>query len=746
MNGRAANRWTRALLFGALVSLVGATLLVLPWGAELEEHFGLAWLFQLRGPVKAPDDVVIVAIDKEAAVRLGLPLKPSEWPRSLHARLVRNLARAGARVIAFDLTFDTPSKDASNDHAFAEAIRDAGNVVLVEALNTDITRDGARNLWIHRLVPPIPELEAAAAALGPFPLPKAERVNGYWAFKAGGESDAALPVQAWQVFLAHEAIQSSNVRDGHAPRAEPPHGAPRASNDGRLSSRSSPDRRSCDVSTGVLRGPTAKESWDRSAVGSGRARAAESLAQLCSEAGEMRYLDFVGPARSIETISYDRVLNMYSEGAPTDAAAAAPRQFRGKAVFVGFSAATQPEQDRIRDDYRTVFSRENGLDISGVEIAATAFADLSHDRAIRSQDSRLQIAEVALWGMLCGVLCLIARPAAAAAVLVVLVMGYAFIALHVFEYAATWLPLVFPGAVQGPLALFGGVWLNYRRERRERSSMRRVFRQFLPNETIDRLAANEGSLARERQLIHGVCLATDAEKYTTLSERMDPLSLGELMNRYYAELFGPVHRHGGVVSDIVGDAMFAYWSAPTDSPHIRGAACAAALEIAAAVDAFNERAESGCALPTRIGLHAGEIMVGAIGADERYEYRAVGDIVNASTRIEGLNKDLGTRLLVAGTMTEGVEGFLFRGLGRFHLRGRSGAVEVAELVNFAAKSTVAERRLCEEFHAALTYYESGRWDLARHAFCRLLESHPNDGPSSYYKRQCEARLAETCET
>ena len=115
---------------------------------------------------------------------------------------------------------------------------------------------------------------------------------------------------------------------------------------------------------------------------------------------------------------------------------------------------------------------------------------------------------------------------------------------------------------------------------------------------------------------------------------MEPAELGALMNRYYGVLFEPVKRHGGLVQDVVGDSMLAIWATTEPDASLRSRACLAALDIASAVDRFN--ATSGrFALPTRIGLHSGRLLLGSVGAIDHYEYRAVGDIVNTATRLEG---------------------------------------------------------------------------------------------------------------
>lgn len=129
---------SNAILLGLLVASAGLLAAATPAGEELEEDFGLSWLFRARGPVAAPIDVVIVAIDEQSSRDLGLPDKPSAWPRALHAELVRYLAKAGAKVVSFDLTFDAPGVKPEQDQEFADAIRSAGNVLLAESIGCPI--------------------------------------------------------------------------------------------------------------------------------------------------------------------------------------------------------------------------------------------------------------------------------------------------------------------------------------------------------------------------------------------------------------------------------------------------------------------------------------------------------------------------------------------------------------------------------------------------------------------------------
>jgi adenylate cyclase len=166
----------KAIVLGLLTVVAGLAVSIMPPTAGLETSLGLAWLFRLRGARPAPAEVVIVSIDRESSDRLDLPNDPDKWPRSLHARLVRNLASQGATVIVFDIIF-AEARDTAQDRLFAEAIREAGNVVLFEYLKKDdrilpdVGAIPATQISIEKRLPPIPELARSAAALAPASAP-----------------------------------------------------------------------------------------------------------------------------------------------------------------------------------------------------------------------------------------------------------------------------------------------------------------------------------------------------------------------------------------------------------------------------------------------------------------------------------------------------------------------------------------------------------------------------------------------
>ena len=242
-----------------------------------------------------------------------------------------------------------------------------------------------------------------------------------------------------------------------------------------------------------------------------------------------------------------------------------------------------------------------------------------------------------------------------------------------------------------------------------------------------------------RQLVKeciGACVLTDAARYTSFAETMDPASAVAFINRYLEMLFRPVFHHGGFVADVKGDSMLAVWADDSPARELRAQVCRACLSIAQDAARF-DASVSGRGFATRIGAYFGPLALASVGAFGHYEYRAVGDTVNTSSRLQDLNKELGTRVLVSASLAEGLGEFLFRDLGMFELRGKRNRVHVLELLASRDAATARQRSLCEEFSVALAAYQHGRWHEARYLLRGLCASYPTDGPSRYYLQRCQ---------
>jgi len=136
-------------------------------------------------------------------------------------------------------------------------------------------------------------------------------------------------------------------------------------------------------------------------------------------------------------------------------------------------------------------------------------------------------------------------------------------------------------------------------------------------------------------------------------------------------------------------------------------------------------------------LHSGFISLGSVGAENRYEYRPLGDIVNTASRIENLNRYLGTRILVSEEVIHQINGLVTRKLGKFLLAGKSKPVTVYELISRSEEVYAHQKDLCAVFTEGLDAYEKQSWEDAIKAFDEVTKTHKEDGPSMFYLHLCE---------
>jgi adenylate cyclase len=290
--------------------------------------------------------------------------------------------------------------------------------------------------------------------------------------------------------------------------------------------------------------------------------------------------------------------------------------------------------------------------------------------------------------------------------------------------------------IQTPLAFFGSVLWKSIEATRARQKIKNSIRYYLPDPVVDQLDKEVQDFAASKQVVYGICLYTDAAQYTALSEKMDPEELGRFMNRYYEVLFQPIKQYGGIVSGTGGDSMLALWVTEEPDPAVRNRACQAALDISQGVDLFNE-CSGKWKLPTRIGLHSGPVLLGNIGAINHYEYKAMGDIVNSASRIESLNKLLGTRILVSDEVIRELDGFVSRGVGEFLLVGKTKALAIRELVCRAEHSSGQLEKQCLAFAESLEAFQRRAWEEAMAGFEDCNRLCGTDGPSLFYFNLCK---------
>lgn len=730
-----SSRLIKGLILGFITGSIGLIVSILPFGLNLDEDIGLALLFKLRGSISPSPDVLVVSIDKQSAEQLNLPENPDKWPRSIHARLTENLDREGAKVIAFDVHFIEPRSD-GGDRQFAVAISKAGSVVLCEPLKTKEVQtsrgDGSRDdgLSIVRIVKPIEIFATPAVATAPFPLPRIPfKVSQFWMFQKGAGDAPTLPVVVFQLFTKdtyREFIQLlERVKPGSTSKI--PGDLDSAIRSGNIQGLIRKIRGIVEGDPSLGDRLLAEFEHLKKTIADAKSRDLMKKVIQVYRGSTNRYINFYGPPRTITTIPYYQALQV-KEGRLGDKEV----NFKDKAIFIGLSEGLLAER---KDSFYTVFSQANGLFVSGVEIAATAFSNLLEDESLKPLQLHIVTPLILIWGIVLGIICRVSSIIVSAVSVICLSALYLVFAVFEFKVDNLWYPISAPLFFQAPIAFFGAVVWSYRDTSRERENIKKAFEHYIPKDVVDQLAKNVANLSMGSKVVYGICLFTDAEHYTTMSEVMDPAVLGKFMNQYYETMFKPVKEHDGCVSAVVGDSMLALWVGATSENTLRDKACRAALDIRGELRQFYESSNA-TTLRTRIGVHCGQVLLGNIGALDHYEYTPMGDIVNTASRIEGLNKQLGTSLLVSDEVIGGLDGFLLRELGSFRLVGKVKPVTVHELVAHVSVADERQRKACKDFAQALDAYKRQSWDEVMDRFAQYIEEFGDDGPARFYLRQC----------
>ena len=704
-----------------LMGLVSALFSTIPFVSHLEEEYGLTWLFYLRQTATPAKEVVIVTLDRASAEILHLPDDPEKWPRSYYAQLIRNINQNKPSVIGINITFNE-SRNPINDRLLAEAIAENKNVILTNYLKRSYFSPSSNAVFASQSVTkPIPIIERAAINSAPFPLSKtAAKVKQFWTYTSNEGDVATFPVEIFQLFLFNQAYPEILEIMNQLGLAE---GLPNPFSFKLPDDWFNAIKAIKLVKATLLNTPDKLNQFDLllddAEFSQQKKNMLHSMVRLLKTPNAL-YFNHYGVAGTITSIPfYQTLANDFFK----------PDNFANKVILIGYSDDIEPEKNQ---GIYTVFSKNYGSTTSPIEIAATAVANLIDNSWLRRLNYWEQCFLLSGWGLILGSAWCLISFRRSVITLFCLSFGYMAIAYMMFTKFNIWMPFFIPIMLQMPLILLISSILYFLKTRQQRKQIHNAFVHYIPNDVVDNISSQKDikELSRYGQVLEGLCMTSDAEQYTTLSEKMNSEALNNLMNEYYGVMFPIVEKFDGIISDVVGDAMMAIWARPERNNRIKQDACYVALKIQLAINEFNQ--SQPFRLPTRLGLHYGEIRLGNVGAHNHYEYRAIGDTVNTSARIENLNKLLGTKILISGTVIENLVGFITREMGYFVLRGKTKPVLVYELIAEVNEQPFQDEKLLEGFSEALQLFQKYQWEAALKLWKQILLEYPNDGGTLFY--------------
>ena len=659
-------RWLVALGFALISALLASAL----------GRTGLAQTLELKtydarlravatGQGPAPP-IAMVLIDDHSIRQLEPLVGRWPWPRMVHAVLVNFLARAPAQLVVYDVLFsegDKASTDiggtvwtgAESDQALVDAVKAAGNVILVAEASSEATvlanaearpsLDGIPSLtarWpVERfaerrpmLVPPFAALAQAARGIGHARV--AYDLDGPWRryipFVAVGDRIVpSLPLAAAltargiapaQVSASRATLQLGDTRVPWIEQVVPDYYGP-----------------SQTVWRPLVpfRGPTMRA--DNTPTFASYSFQDIFLAEQQLLAGEKPHLD--------------------------------PALFKDQIVVVGLTA------EGLRDLFTTPFGEGR---MPGAEVHANVIDALLSGRAIAPAAPWQRLAVTATPALAIAALGALAAPWVTAAGALAAAAGVVWYATRALGLGV-WLPVVVPVLACLLTFLADLAWM-YFVEGREKRRVKRLFSRYVSKDVYQQLLASPTEAVLGGQRREMTVLFSDMRGFTTLSESGEAEDLVRQLNQYFTRMVDVVFSHRGTIDKFVGDMVMALYGAPLDDADHADHAVQTALAMVRELRQLNRlwAVEGRTELDIGIGINTGEMIAGNIGSDTIMSYTVIGDNVNLGARLESLNKDFGTRILISEATRQQLKGtYDIRPLGEVTVKGKTRAVQVFEV-------------------------------------------------------------------
>lgn len=561
-------------------------------------------------------EIVLIKIDDQAFAKLG---EKQPLPRDYIASLVDIAARGGAKVIGIDIEFKVatdPVEDGKLIKAIAAAEANGVTKIVPVYVIRPAQEDEQGVTYRHA-----PFFDPGLKVVGGFanaPMDD-DGIVRQVPLAVRGEDGAILPSLALAVLARHAGYDSASLSQqlrGGNVRLNLPEWH-------KLNGR-------------LLPGPTnfefhRDESWK---------------------------INFAGGHGSFASLPSEPLAQLARANIPL----AADNPFRGKIVLIGASF----------QESRDFFATPNGL-MSGVEIHANIIHTLLTRSQIQPANRIVAVALLLLFAAAASVMTTLLRPAT---VIVLSIVAIPVVLLPLSYTALTQLGMWVDFATPLLVTSWGALAAEYRDSRQVRKSLG----EFVGWEVADQIVHQDEIL--QGQSFEVSVFFTDVRDYTTLCESAAPDQIAALMREVFGVMGKVIANHDGHIFDFIGDAVLAVFGAPKTNPDHADAAVQSAIEVTAALDELNGRWEKRGIPRLRIGvgIHSGPVVIGIVGTGERKKYDVTGDTVNTGSRVEGLNKETGTTILITRQTMEQLKGeFALRPCGAVKVKGRAQAVEVFEV-------------------------------------------------------------------
>lgn len=615
--------------FKIAASITGAVLFVYllsPTFLELVELKALDARFKTRQAIKPAEDVVIVTIDDKSLKELGR----WPWPRSIIAKLIDSLTASDIKVIGFDIVFAEKSQDDKEDAILAKAIAESGRVILGYYFSFGQEASGKDGRELSGFYG-VKTLENGGNFI------RAEGVDGNIESIAAGAAGFGY----FNIMPdADGGVRWDPLVIKYGDRYYPP------------------------LAIQALRHYLGNPALSLTLVdyGVARLRLGDILIPV-DEQGRM-IVNYYGGGKTFPHYSISDIIN-----------GRIPKEkLKGKIALVGATAIG------IYDMRVTPFEGT----YPGVEIHATVIDNILHGRFIERPQwlAIFDILAIIAMGIMLGLV--VPRLSALLGLLFAAgsLAAYLFLNLYIFSAKGLWINNVYPALTVG-LAYTGIVLYRYIIEEREKKWIKGAFQYYVTASVMEEIMKKPDMLklgGEEKEL---TVLFSDIRGFTTISEKLSPEKMVALLNEYLTAMTDIVFEHKGYLDKYIGDAIMVVYGAPLPQADHSLEACLTALDMMAELKKLQQKWESE-GLPIidiGIGINTGQMVIGNMGSKRRFNYTVMGDSVNLASRLEGLNKNYSSHIIISEKVYNNVSNTLIcRELGTVTVKGKTEPSKIYELI------------------------------------------------------------------
>ncbi len=678
--------------------------------------------FQNRGAINIKDTANVIILEITQETHYAIP-ETWPWPRSVLAKVIRNLNKAGVKAIGIDLVMSSADRfSPQNDSDLVDAIREFGNVVLggtIEHISGSVsvtqTNEG---------------VNIQQSSVG-YEIKKTDENYNNIYYKADSS-----------IGIVNVVADNDGVIRRYIPIDISP-GGERVPKFGLAVLNKYLD---------LERDHTVTTESDDFILKNIHIPKYDNISMLINYFGPDRTFPYFNLINVLddseyftkEEIDYEAEINTWDD---PDYGLLYSGIFKDKIVLIG---STMPED---KDMFPISFSRgEKKGDnlLYGVEIHANAIQNILSRSFIYVQPQYQEILTIIFFTFLAFFISSFLKEIKVGKGFLVealnffLILGLLFLLRwisfylfdnynYLFRYTSSTLSII--------LGYFGSTAYYFIAERKQKTMIKGMFTQYVSSTFVEELVADPEKLKLGGEKKELSVFFSDIAGFSTFSETKTPEDLINFLNEYLSEMTKIVFDNNGTLDKYLGDAVMAFWGAPVPQPNHPYLACKSALLMQNRLKELQVKwkMEGETIIEARMGINTGEMVVGNVGGSQRFDYTVIGDNVNLSSRLEGVNKEYGTFILISDSTYEHVKNdFITREIDSIIVKGKTKPVNIYELIGFAGEELPSEKTNSLKIYSeALQLYREKQFSGAADKFTKVLELVPTDRASAVFVNRCK---------